>query len=199
MTRTTAIAICATVLGACSSPSARWESSPAHRIELLALRRNPQSGLEDTADDQGLFGANYVYAFRGSDVALDIGVRGGSFERTDGSSTAYAETHAGVRWRFAGLERPLQPYLGAGILWNGRGSTSRRFETGADFDDEDDDVLTWILAQSSPYATLGLDFVLGPLSVGGGLRAVCGDGVDLSARHPDDFALDVFVTLGFGF
>lgn len=199
MVRTTLIFACAALLGACSSPSARRESSPARRIELLALRRNPESGLEDTADDQHLFGANYVHAFRGSVVALDVGVRGGSFERSDGTSTAYAETHAGVRWRFAGVEPALQPYLGLGILWNGRGSTSRRFEHSADFDDEDDDLLTWILAQSSPYATLGIDFLLGPLSVGGGVRAVCGDGVDLSARHPDDFALDVFVTVGWGF
>ncbi len=183
----------------CAAPSARWERSPTQRIELLALRRNPQSGLEDTADDQHLFGASYLHAFRGSDVALDVGVRAGSFERVSQPDTEYVETHAGARWRFLGAAGPLQPYLGVGLLWNGRGSNSKRYDDEFDADDEDDDLLGWILSHSSPYASLGVDFLVGPVSVGGGLRAVCGDGVDLSAAHPDDFALDVYVTLGVGF
>ncbi len=176
------------------------ERPATHRIELLALRRNPQSGLEDTADDQHLFGASYLHALGGSNLALDVGVRGGSFERAAQPDTEYVETHAGARWWFLGGDAPLQPYLGVGLMWNGRGSSSERYGSTADFDDDDDnDLLSWLISHSSPYASLGVDFKLGAVSVGGGLRAVCGDGVDLSAAHPDDFALDVYVTVGFGF
>ncbi len=176
----------------------RDHSSP-HRLELVAARRNPESGLGSTDDDQGLFGLNYVQSFEGSDLALDLGVRGGEFERVDGSDTSYVETHTGARWRFAGTRHAVQPYLGLGILWNGRGSTSKRFDPDRYEDDQESNFLVWLVAQSSPYAALGFDVVLGAVTVGIGVRAVCGDGVDLSARHPDEFALDVFATLGVRF
>lgn len=163
----------------------------------MASRRNPESGLERTDDDQELFGLNFLQSFEGSALALDLGVRGGEFERADGADTDYFETHAGARWRFAGTRHAVQPYLGLGILWNGRGSSSKYSDPYDD--DQKENFFVWILAQSSPYASLGVDIVFGALSVGVGVRAVCGDGVDLSARHPDDFALDVFATLGVRF
>jgi hypothetical protein len=193
-----ALALLAAIAPGCRSSSSDIAS---HRLELLASRRNPESGLGSTDDDQGLFGLNYVPNFANSDLALDLGVRVGEFERVDGDETTYTETHAGMRWRFAGSRHALQPYLGLGLLWNGRGSSSKRFDTDPhyDEDDNDDDLFVWIFAQSSPYASLGVDLVLGPVSLGVGVRAVCGDGVDLSARHPDEFALDVFATLGVAF
>lgn len=181
----------------CASPSARLERSPTQRIELLTLRRNPEAGLDDTPDDQRLHGVSYLHLLEGSEVALDVGLRAGSFARAGERDSGYFETHAGARWWFLGVDGPVQPYFGVGLFWNARGSSSRRFDYK--YDDDGDNGLGWLLAHSSPYASLGVDFVLGAVSVGGGVRAVCGDGVDLSAAHPDDFALDVYVTAGCGF
>lgn len=192
------VAFGAACSGACQSSGPLQASSPP-RLELLALRRNASSGLERTDDDQALFGANYVHPFEGGWSALELGLRAGEFERVDGSETNYVETHAGARLYALAPDAAVRPYLGLGLLWNGRGSARDLYrDDERNRDDDTYDLLAWIVRQSGPYATLGVDASFGRLYVGVGLRAVCAEGVDLSARNSDDFALDLFVTLGLG-
>lgn len=196
--RAVLVGLAATLSVACQS-SGPAPTVARSRVELLALRRNASSGLERTDDDQALFGANYVHPFEGGWSALELGLRVGEFERVDGSETDYVETHAGARLYALAPDVAVRPYLGLGLLWNGRGSARDLYrDDERNRDDDAYDLLSWIVRQSGPYATLGVDASFGRLYVGAGLRAVCAEGVDLSALDSDDFALDLFVTLGFG-
>ena len=192
------VGFAAALSGACRTSGSARDDAPA-RVEFLALRRNASSGLERTDDDQSLFGANYVHPFEGGWSALELGLRAGEFERVDGSETDYVETHAGARLYALAPDVAVRPYLGLGLLWNGRGSARDLYsDDERNRDDDAYDLLAWIVRQSGPYVTLGVDASFGRLYVGAGLRAVCAEGVDLSALNSDDFALDLFVTLGFG-
>jgi len=196
--RAVAFGLAAALVGGCQG-SGPLQANLRPRVELLALRRNASSGLERTDDDQALFGANYVNPLEGGWSALELGVRAGEFERVDGRETDYVETHAGARLYALAPDVAVRPYLGLGLLWNGRGSARDLYrDDERDRDDDAYDLLAWIVRQSGPYLTLGVDASFGRLYVGAGLRAVCAEGVDLSALNSDDFALDLFVTLGLG-
>jgi len=200
-----AIGLAGLSLAACEGPR-RSQSLWFNQVEVLAVRRNAESGLEPTDDDASMLGVTLLhYGDSHSTAAFELGARGGRFERAADNDTNYFETHAGVRWHPFGVEESVRPYLGLGLLWNGRGSQRDDFEVNGDrYEDEDSGnffaVLgTWILTQAGPYATIGVDVSLGDLVLGAGVRAACADGVDLSARHPDDFALDVFASIGWSF
>ena len=184
----------------CSAACASIGPAPAHdqRVELLVARRNPESGLDSTDDDQKLFGATYVVELDDG-VAGELGLIVGRFDRPHGGESDYGEAHVGARFALFELGRSARPYLGVGLLWNGRGSVGDTYEPSKYESDDDGSFFVWLLANSGPYAVLGVDVRLGDLIVGCGLRASCAEGVDLSARHPDDFALDLFATIGWSF
>lgn len=199
-----AVSLSSLLTVACEAPR-RAQSLWFNQVEVVSARRNPESGLEPTDDDQSLLGVTLLhYGDEHTTTAFELGLRGGRFERVAASSTNYLETHAGVRWHPLGVEDNVRPYLGLGLIWNGRGSTRDRIRVEDDNGEGDSGAFlaalaTWVVAQAGPYATLGIDVSFGSMVLGAGVRAACTDGVDLSARNSDDFALDVFATIGWSF
>lgn len=198
-------ALCLLFLVSCVTVKRDRESA---RIEAVGAARSSNFGSVGKSDAQELYGMAAV--FREEHQAYEFGARGatfdfGSSDPFDDDESTYIEAHLGLRYYPLERDFPLQPFLGLGLMWSDGSPDDddhrdvvRPSNYPRDYyNDNEVDLWAVLIANAGIYAQVGLDLELGPMTLSGGLRAVCSDDVDLFARHDDDFAVELYFALAF--